>query len=171
MADDLEAFLRQAAQRRAQRDKPAAPRPQAPPVAPRPRPPRKPTPPPAPLAPQRADAGTEGQVVIEAQVIEPQEAAPAAQSSRLGVRLKSPAPETMGERLLAAAPPANSLRGDGDRERFSHQLGNLSPGQLAAKMPASASPAEELRAMLAHPRGVRQAVLLSEILSPAHLRW
>jgi hypothetical protein len=164
MADDLEAFLRQAAQRRAQRNKPAAPRPAAPPPAAPPRPPRKPTPRPAPLPPQRVDD------VIEAQVIVPQAVAPAAESSRLGVRLGSPMPEAMTDRL-PVAPPADSVTADGPPERFSHQLGSLSQEQLVVAIPAAATPAEELRALLTHPRGVRQAVLLSEILAPPHHRW
>lgn len=62
------------------------------------------------------------------------------------------------------------------RDKFSHRLGALGSGDQATgdqsiDRAGQASPAASIAAMLANPQGVRNAVLLNEILKPPQERW
>lgn len=155
MADDLEAFLRQAAQRRAQRaasaPRPAAPGPPMPPRAPQTPPPPKSAPaPPAPSTPVTAD------------VASPPE------PTRLGTRVNTAEFEQRAEHLGVEVGLADEHMEAHLAQKFDHQVGSQG---LSASTGATSSPvefafdAEALAAMLANPTALRHAILLSEILA------
>ncbi len=159
MADDLEAFLRQAAQRRAQRQKPAQPKP--PPARPQTQPPR------SPATPQRPPVSSP---VVEAVVI------PSLVQSRVDTSGFERRAEQLGEEVGLADEAMEAHL----QQKFDHQVGTLSDvghDEIESSEvfdPAGesgATAAADIVAMLKNPNTVRQAVLLSEILSPPHHRW
>ncbi len=162
MADDLEAFLRQAAQRRAQRQT-TAPRPAAParPPVSAPRHPHRaapltPAPPPQPLPSK----------VVPAQVV------PTAEASRVGTRVDTAEFEQRAEHLGEEVGLADEHMEAHIAQKFDHQVGSLELGDSAQAGAGSSRPrlsmSADLVAMLKNPKTLRQAVLLSEILNPPH---
>ncbi len=156
MADDLEAFLRQAAQRRSQRQKPAQPKPSPP------------TPRSSSAAPRRTPPVVEAVVVPE---VVPSIVRPRVDTSGFEKRA-----EQLGEEVgLADEAMETHLQ-----EKFDHQVGTLSDDGLGSLETSEVfDPLAESRppitgdivAMLKNPTTVRQAILLSEVLSPPHHRW
>jgi hypothetical protein len=173
MADDLEAFLRQAAQRRAQRQAGAL-RPAAP--APTPAPPPPPAAGPAPASPQRPARGplvpppvrpTPLTNVVKSQVVT------LAESPRLGTRVNTAGFEQRAEHLGEDVSLADEHMEAHIAEKFDHHVGSLSGGDTAQSDAGGADAAlgvAELAALLKDPKTVRQAVILSEILNPPHFR-
>jgi hypothetical protein len=159
MADDLEAFLRQAAQRRAQRKKPAAAKPAAP-RAPR-QPPR--TPSQTPPRPQ----------VVEAVVV------PETPPSRIDSRVDTTEFQQRAGHLGEEVGLADEAMETHLHATFDHQVGTLSDGEpdglhlgsLDAVTEEVPTVAAEIGSLLADPRSVRQAIILSEILDRPHHRW
>ncbi|MHB8952497.1 MAG: hypothetical protein ACYC4U_05920 [Pirellulaceae bacterium] len=157
MADDLEAFLRQAAQRRAQHAN-AARRP----AAPAPPPPRGPlaAPPPKPQPQPHPHPKTAPPVVAE--VVAPSE------PTRLGTRVSTAAFEQRAEHLGEEVGLADEHMEAHLAQRFDHQVGSQPPSAPAdrvAELGERLLDPETLAAMLADPTSLRQAVLLSEILA------
>ncbi len=163
MADDLEAFLRQAAQRRAQRQKPAAPKPI--PTAPQ-SPPRQ-----APVAPTPVRRLVE---VVDAVVV------PAASSPLAPTRVDTSQFERRAEQLGEEVGLADEAMEAHLHQRFDHQVGSFSEGGLSSV--DTSAPAEQLResgssfaqeiaAMLRDPLSVRRAIVLGDILNPPTHRW
>ena len=146
MADDLEAFLRQAAQRRAQRQstapRPAAPAAPAPPAArpaapaPPPRPPLTPT---ASAPPRRP----------------PPRLTPAAEVARVGTRVSTAEFEQRAEHLGEEVGLADEHMDAHIAQKFDHQVGSL---DLDAASPAGGGSAEltidaaDVLAMLTEPQ-------------------
>ncbi len=173
MADDLEAFLRQAAQRRAQRQATTArPLSAAPPAS---RPPAAATPPrpaaPAPPLPPRLAA--DSPPVRPAQPA-PRRLTPAAESSRVGTRVDTAEFAQRAEQLGEEVGLADEHMEAHIASRFDHQVGSMETGDagLSSAAPGAVSlDAADLMALLHNPRTVRHAVLLSEILNPLRDRW
>lgn len=163
MADDLEAFLRQAAQRRAQ--KAAGAQPQAAPPRPAPAaPPRTPSPPqarrpvarPTPPPPARPE-------VIDAEIVSAEPASrlkTTVDTSKIARHTKQ-----LGEEVgLADEHMAAHLS-----QTFDHQVGSqvsepATPARPAAATFDSALDVEALLDMLTKPTSVRNAIVLTEIL-------
>jgi hypothetical protein len=161
MADDLEAFLRQAAQRRAQRQT-TAPRPAAPA-----RPSASASPPPrVPLTPTPAPQASSSKVVT-AQVVS------TAEPSRLGTRVNTAEFEHRAEHLGEDVGLADEHMEAQIAQKFDHQVGSFGLGD-ASQTDASggelALDVADLVAWLRNPQMLRHAVLLSEILDPPHFR-
>lgn len=159
MADDLEAFLRQAAQRRAQR------RPSTPPTTlSQPATPSRTAPP----------ARMEPEVVVEA-VMVPESGA------RLATHVDTSAfarrAAHLGEEIAASDEQLEARLHQTFDEHFGHagqesDLGSL--GGLDAPLQAATSPASlagEIAALLANPNSLRNAIVLAEILAPPRERW
>jgi hypothetical protein len=166
MADDLEAFLRQAAQRRAQRQS-TAPRPAAPaaPLTAR-LPLSVPPPPRAPLTPTPAPPAAAPKVA-------PPRLTPEAQVSRVGTRVDTAGFGQRAEHLGEEVGLADEQMEAHIAQKFDHQVGSMGPGdstQTGAEIGALAFDAADLAALLKNPNSLRQAVLLSEILNPPHFR-
>jgi hypothetical protein len=168
MADDLEAFLRQAAQRRAQRQagvaRPAAPAPPPPkrPLAPAPTAPA----PRAPLAPPPARS-TPPNPVVTAEVVRPPE------TSRLGTRVNTSGFDQRAGQLGEEVGLADEHMDAHISEKFDHHVGSLDAGdaqQGGAGAGDLTFDVNELVAMLKEPQSLRYAVLLSEILNSPHFR-
>ncbi len=163
MADDLEAFLRQAAQRRAQRKAPAAtpPAPRTP--TPRTTQPKKTRPGPA----QRAGRPTQREVV-EATVL-PET------SSRLETHVDTSEFEQRAEHLGEEVGLADEHLESHLHDKFDHQMGSLEEsGRIPAgetREAAPLTPTDEIRQLLANANSLRDAIVLSEILSPLRPRW
>lgn len=165
MADDLEAFLRQAAQRRAQRQAP----PQRP-AAPAQRPaatvrPAEPTAPPPAAArapsPGKAVSPAPQPEVVEAEVVE------ARQISRVGTRVNTVGFQRRASQLGEEVGLADEHMDAHIAQRFDHQVGSLDLGDsahAAAGAGETAYDLNELIAMLQDPRTLRHAIVLSEIL-------
>jgi len=171
MADDLEAFLRQAAQRRAQRQappqRPAAPA-QRPAAAPRPALTARPAEPTAP-PPAAARAPASGTAVnpapqpevVEAEVVE------ARQISRVGTRVNTTGFQRRAAQFGEEVGLADEHMDAHIAQRFDHQVGSLDLGDsahAAAGAGETAYDLQELIAMLQDPLTLRHAVVLSEIL-------
>jgi hypothetical protein len=166
MADDLEAFLRQAAQRRAQRQS-TAPRPAAPTAPPAARPPvSAPPPPSAPLTRTPAPPAAAPKVA-------PPRLTPVAQVSRVGTRVDTAGFEQRAEHLGEEVGLADEHMEAHITQKFDHRVGSMGTGE-SAQAGAGASElaldAADLAALLQNPQTLRQAVLLSEILNPPHFR-
>ncbi len=174
MADDLEAFLRQAAQRRAQKaagaQQPAAPQRPAPaaqprqPASPQSRPPQSGSPQarrPAPLAPQPKPPTPE---VVEAEVV------PIEPVSRFKSRVDTSSIAQHARQLGEEVGLADEHMEAHLSKAFDHQIGSPMEPQAAAPRPAatptfdSALDVDALLDMLTRPSSVRNAVVLSEIL-------
>ena len=163
MADDLEAFLRQAAQRRAQKaagaQPPAAPQrpaPATPPRAPSPPPARRPAPRPAPPTPVRAE-------VIEADVV------PVEPVSRFKSRVDSSGIAQHAKQLGEEVGLADEHMEAHLAKSFDHQVGSRVEPQGAPARPAAVTfdsilDVDALLDMLTKPSSVRNAIVLSEIL-------
>jgi hypothetical protein len=161
MADDLEAFLRQAAQRRAQRQT-TAPRPAAPA-----RPSASASPPPrVPLTPTPAPQASSSKVVT-AQVVS------TAEPSRLGTRVNTAEFEHRAEHLGEDVGLADEHMEAQIAQKFDHQVGSFGLGD-ASQTDVSGGEitldVADLVAWLRNPQMLRHAVLLSEILDPPHFR-
>ncbi len=159
MADDLDAFLRQAAARRAERKKPS-------PAQPAPSK-RQPALPQQPV--QRRTAVDPAEVqVVEAVVVPvpPDRLESNVDTSRFGRRA-----DQLGEEVeLADEHVAERLH-----DTFDHRLGSLKvDGGLNAPAEQGAvelSLRQEIAAILADPQAVRKAIILSDILSSPEHRW
>ncbi len=155
MADDLEAFLRQAAQRRAQRataaPRPAAPGPPIPPRAPLTPPPPKSAPTkPAPPKPVVADMASPPEL------------------TRLGTRVNTAGLEQRAEHLGEEVALADEHMEAHLAQKFDHQVGSKGLSEstdATASAVVLAFDSETLAAMLANPTSLRHAILLSEILA------
>jgi hypothetical protein len=167
MADDLEAFLRQAAQRRAERKKTPARKQTRPEAQTQPAQPQRPTPQRRPSAPP--DDGIE---IIEADAV-PDDL------GRLTTHVNTSAFGRRAEHLGEEVGLADEELEARLHAKFDHRLGSLddapgmpgSPGSLDAAGSDIPSIAEEIANLLKQPDTVRNAIVLSEILSPPHHRW
>lgn len=164
MADDLEAFLRQAAQRRAQKAAgaqqpaaPARPAPAAPPRTPASPQPRRPAVRPvAQPAPARRD-------VVEAEVV-PVESVPRFKT-RVDTTDIAQHVKQLGEEVGLADEHMEAHLA----QAFDHQVGSQVGSQGAAARPAAATfdsalDVDAVLDMLTKPSSVRNAIVLSEIL-------
>ncbi len=175
MADDLEAFLRQAAQRRAQRQKPAQRKGREPtPSRPEPaQPPPKQPPRPAARPPRSLDVSSTP--VVEAVVIDEQSL-----PRHLLLHVDTSQFEKRAEHLSEEVELADEAMGARLAQRFDHRIGTLAEDRLGPLESSqefdpltegASAVARDIVTMLKSPNTVRQAVVLSEILTPAHLRW
>ncbi|MEZ6090948.1 MAG: hypothetical protein R3C05_23595 [Pirellulaceae bacterium] len=151
MADDIEAFLRRAAQRRkeqAGRKQPAPPRPR----------------------PEYTDSRTERQVqrerpediVVEAELIDDT----AGLSQLAGHHLKN-------EHLASQIEMADEKMEAHLTKVFDHSVGKLGPGQSfdASQAMAEGDIAKTLISLLQSPQGLQQALLLREVIDRPTHRW
>lgn len=163
MADDLEAFLRQAAQRRAQKAA-GAQQPAAPPRPTQPAPPRAPMPPqsrrpaarPAPPPPARSE-------VVEVEVV------PVEPVSRFKTRVDTTGIAQHVKQLGEEVGLADEHMEAHLAKAFDHQVGSQVEPQGAPTRPAAVTfdsvlDVEALLEMLTKPSSVRNAIVLSEIL-------
>lgn len=165
MADDLEAFLRQAAQRRAARKKPS-PVARSQPQGERPQPQRQQ---PQRRQPQRpAEPEIEEVIeIVDAQVVpEPK--------SRLESHVDTSSFEQRAEHLGEDVGLADEQLVARLHRTFDHRVGSLDDGPgmpvLDKQEPASAM-AGDLAHLLADPASLRNAIVLSEIITPPQHRW
>jgi hypothetical protein len=155
MADDLEAFLRQAAQRRVQRNA-AASRLAAPPAPP--------TPPRGPLAAPSSSAPPPPKVV-------PAQVVPTPEPTRLGTRMSTAGFGQRAEHLGEEIGLADDHMEAHLAQKFDHQIGSKGMSEAMDQAAGSGEPAldlDSLAAMLANPTSVRHAFVLSEILARPH---
>ena len=161
MADDLEAFLRQAAQRRAQRQT-TAPRPAAPA-----RPPVS-----APRHPHRAPRSRRRRLPNRSRPRScPRKWSRLPEASRVGTRVNTAEFEQRAEHLGEEVGLADEHMEAHIAQKFDHQVGSLELGdssQAGAGSPDLTFDVADLVALLKNPKTLRQAVLLSEILNPPH---
>lgn len=161
MADDLEAFLRQVAQRRAGTGQPAGkPGPAAGQAANK----RPPTSEPA--------AGE----IVDAEAVAPD---PVPLSREMGHWEQTGSPRKGAGRSGRGRKEAkwDSKQMEAHvHQTFDHHVGALDdgPGMPAPGVGAEAerpAAAAEIARLLAHPQSLKNAIVLSEILSPPHIRW
>lgn len=160
MADDLEAFLRQAAQRRVQRQQQAVPKP--------------PTRPPGPAA------GSGPHRAADAAPRRPPTASPAAAADRVSSAAIQARAEHLGSGNLGQEVALAGERIEARvHQEFDHKLGELAGRDAAGATNSAATPnasphlsrAAELAQLLRDPRSLRQAILLTEILPRPTQRW
>lgn len=169
MADDLEAFLRQAAQRRAQRktsarSQPSSSRPQTP------RPAQRQGQQSSGRTPRAEDQIVEAEVVAET----PHHLASDLNSSAFG-RYTS----HIGEKERDQAQAVDLGRDQFEahvHETFDHHVGALDdqpgmPKQRRKSGEENGSRADQIAKLLANPKSLRTAIVLSEVLAPRHFRW
>lgn len=176
LEDEIGEFLRRAAQRRGQ-PQPPTPRPQQParPAQAGPRPPR-PGRPPVPPVPRRVEEPLDIEIIEDAEPV-----------GHLRGELSR---EKLGHLQThigrGTVPPVERKIGDHLHETFDHQVGHLGgpPGDAArptdiqeagspddAVSPWPSTAAAGLAAMLSSGEGVRQAILIHEILDRPEHRW
>ncbi|MHB8970891.1 MAG: hypothetical protein ACYC3X_15350 [Pirellulaceae bacterium] len=165
MADDLEAFLRQAAQRRVQRNA-APPRPvAAPPPPPPPAPPRAPLTPPtsaAPPPPKVVPSKVAPARVVPAKVVS------APEPTRLGTRMNTAGVGQHAAHLGEEIELADDHMEAHLTQKFDHQIGSKGMAEAGDQLASSGEPTldlESLAAMLKNPTSIRHAVVLNEILT------
>ncbi len=155
MADDLEAFLRQAAQRRAGRKKTA-------PAQPQPQPAKRPQPP-------RRQPAMEAEVVEAVVVPDPH--------NRLEMNVDTSDFERRAEHLGEEVGLADENLEARLHEKFDHKLGTLGEDGIDSPTDVASDSAErflaisEITELLADPNSLRNAIVISEIFAPPHHRW
>jgi hypothetical protein len=166
MADDLEAFLRQAAQRRAQK---AAGAPQAPAAVQRPAPAAPPRTPASPqtarLSTRPAQSPTPTPNIVAAEVV------PVEEVSRFRTRVDTSSIARHAGQLGEEVGLADEHMEEHLSKAFDHQVGSQAgqPAPASLTTPTTVSfdsvlDVEMLLEMLTKPSSVRNAVVLSEIL-------
>jgi hypothetical protein len=174
MADDLEAFLRQAAQRRAQKaagaQQPAAPQRPAPAAQPRqPLSPQSTPPQSAPPQARRPTTFTPQSKAPTPEVVQA-EVVPIEPVSRLKSRVDTSSISQHAGQLGEEVGLADEHMEAHLSKAFDHQIGSQVEPQVTASQPAaaptfdSALDVDALLGMLTRPSSVRNAIVLSEIL-------